>query len=220
LGRLTVAAATVLGVASLVVAPSWVRASPSGGTGQPCARGYGYAGYASTHGVEGVAATITALRQPQVASGHAAAWVGVGGIRAGRGGASEWLQAGIAAFPHLGLRLYVESVSRERRFIDLGHAVAGRRYRVRVAEVRQDLWQATIDGRAVGEPAELPTAHGSWRAVATAETWTAGRAVCNSYAYRFESVSVLSSTRWNTLSGAEHVGGRVDGGHAAFSAAA
>jgi hypothetical protein len=68
--------------------------------------------------VNGVAATISAPALPVVSTGHAAAWVGVGGIHEGPGNANEWLQAGIAAFPPVGLRVYVEEVSRgeARRF--------------------------------------------------------------------------------------------------------
>jgi hypothetical protein len=148
---------------------------------------------------------------PSVQSGHAAAWVGVGGIHEGPGGASEWLQAGVAAFPGAGLRLYVESVSRGdgRRFVDLGHAVVGRRYRVRIVETRRDVWHALIDGRAVGASAYLPTTGGSWRAVATAESWAAGHAACNRYAYRFDGVSVSRASNWAALGDAEAIGAGV-----------
>ncbi len=126
--------------------------------------GYSYAGYASRDGVSGVAARIRALRMPSVQSGHAAGWVGVGGIHEGPGGASEWLQAGIAAFPGAGLRLYVESVSRGdgRRFVDLGRAVVGRwaaghaacnRYAYRfdgVSVSHASDWSALGDAEAVG----------------------------------------------------------------------
>jgi hypothetical protein len=216
-GRLTAAAAAVLTVAALTVAPALVRASPA--LDQGCALGYGYAGYASRGGVHGVAATLTALERPRVATGHAAAWVGVGGIRAGRAGRSEWLQAGIAAFPQARLRLYVEAVApgARRKFTDLGPGLGGRRYRIRVAEVEPDVWQATVDGRAVGTPVYLPTAHGAWRGVVTSESWRAGRATCNRYAYRFESVSVRGSA-WTPLRRAEQVGRSVAGSRAAFSA--
>src|SRR5207248_1572319 len=129
-----VAAAASVAVVSLVVAPS--LASPSQAGVRPCTPGYTYAGYAGREGVNGVAATISAPALPAVWSGHAAAWVGVGGIGQGANGASEWLQAGIAAFPRVGLRLYVEEVSRghARRFADLGPALVGRPYRVRVVE--------------------------------------------------------------------------------------
>jgi hypothetical protein len=222
LQRPTAAAAAVLTVASVFVAPAWVRASPSSASGPNCAPGYRYAGYASRGGVDGVVATISAPRAPVVRAGHAAAWVGVGGTHEGSRSGNEWLQAGVAAFPRTGLRLYVESVSpgRPRRFLDLGSALPGRRYRVQVAEVAANVWQAAIDGRNVGPAAYLPVAHGSWRGIATAETWTNGDGACNSYAYRFDEVAVRASSRWIGLRGAQRVGAPANRIGNAFSAAA
>lgn len=217
--RRTVAAAAFVAITSLIVAPS--LASPSQASVRPCVHGYTYAGYASRDGADGVAATITTMRRPAVHTGHAAAWVGVGGVHEGPGRANEWLQAGIAAFPNVGLRLYVEEVSRgkARRFVDLGRAVMGRKYHVRVVETGRDVWSAFVNGRLVGRPAYLPTGGGSWRAVATAESWAAGHAGCNRYAYRFDGVSVLHATRWNALANAERLGGGVSRDRAGFSAA-
>ena len=209
MGCRAVAAAACVAVASLVAAPA--PASPRVGLAT-CAQGYRYAGYAGRDGSDDVSATIAALSRPSVATGHAAAWVGVGGIHAGRGNASEWLQAGLAAFPRLGLRLYVEEVSRgqARRFVDLGPAVVGRRYRIRVRETGLDVWRAFVDGRAVGRPAYLPTDAGSWRPLVTAESWAAGSAVCNLYAYRFDDVSVR-------LGDAERIGARITRDRSGFS---
>ena len=214
----SVAAAACVVVASLVVTPS--LASPSHAGVRPCTPGYSYAGYAGRDGVSGVAATIEAIALPAVWTGHAAAWVGVGGIGQGPGGASEWLQAGIAAFPRVGLRLYVEEVSSglARRFSDLGPARAGRRYRVRVVETGRDVWNAFVDGRRVGEAAYLPTAEGSWRPVATAESWAAGRSTCNRYEYRFDGVTALQSRRWRALTEPERLGAGVTGDRFGFSA--
>lgn len=143
-----------------------------------------------------------------VSSGHAAAWVGVGGIREGLGNASEWLQAGIAAFPTTGLHVYVEEVSRgsARRFTDLGPGLVGRRYRVGVVETGRDVWRAFVNGQLVGRPAFLPTAGGSWRPVATSESWSAARSSCNRFAYRFEAVSGLQAGHWRSLGEAERLG--------------
>jgi hypothetical protein len=174
----------------LVAAPA--PASPRTGIAS-CAHGYSYAGYAGRHGSGDVSATIAALSRPSVPTGHAAAWVGIGGVHAGRDGASEWLQTGLAAFPRLGLRLYVEEVSlgEARQRVDLGPAVVGRSYRFRVRETGPDVWRAFVDGRAVGRPAYLPIDNaGSWRPVLTAESWAAGSAECNRYAYRFDGVSI------------------------------
>jgi hypothetical protein len=200
----------------LVAAPA--PASP-GAAARACAHGYSYAGYAGRDGSAGVAATITALTRPSVATGHAAAWVGVGGVHAGAGGASEWLQAGLAAFPGIGLRLYVEAVSRgkSRRFLDLGPAVVGRRYRFRVRETGAGFWRASVDGRPVGQPAYLPTAYGGWRPTATAESWAAGSASCNRYAYRFDAVAALQGKRWANLANAERIGAPARGDASRFS---
>jgi hypothetical protein len=217
---LAVVAATCLAVATFVIAPSWVFASTSKPSAVGCARGYTYGGLASRGGVRGVSASIVAQRLPTVTSGHAAAWVGVGGIHEARGGASAWLQAGVAAFPHTGLRLYVEEVSfgKQRHFVDLGPAAVGRSYRVAVVETGRDLWQANVDGRTVGEPAYLPTGGGSWRGVATAESWAAGRAACNSYGYRFDRVAVLDRD-WSAVTRAETLGRGVDRTAGGFAAA-
>jgi hypothetical protein len=202
----------------LVVAPS--PASPSQAAVRPCTPGYSYAGYAGRDGVNGVGATISAPARPAVWTGHAAAWVGVGGIREGPGGMSEWLQAGIAAFPRVGLRLYVEEVSRgkARRFADLGSALVGRRYRVRVVETGRDVWSAFVNGNRVGRPAYLPTAAGAWRPVATAESWAAGRSSCNRFAYRFDSVTASQGGRWRPLTEAERLGTGVKRDRSGFSA--
>jgi hypothetical protein len=214
----TVVVAALIAVASLVVAPSLTAPSEAGV--RPCTHGYTYAGYASREGAHGVTARIAALSRPSVESGHAAAWVGVGGIRQGPGRVSEWLQAGIAAFPGAGLHLYVEEVSRgeKRRFVDLGRAVPGRRYEVRVVETRNNFWRAYINGRSVGKPAYLPTAASAWRAVATAESWASGHASCNRYAYRFDGVSIRRSDGWKRLADAERVGVGVTRDPASFSA--
>ena len=219
MGRLTAAAAAVLTVATLTLAPALVHASPSPRAG--CRSGYEYGGYATREGVHGVVATVSASEQPRVATGHAAAWVGVGGVHVGRGGESEWLQAGIAAFPETGLRLYVEAVSpgTKRRFVDLGPAQRGRRYRVGVTEVAANVWQAAVAGRAVGTPVYLPPARGAWRGIATSESWRTAAAPCNRYAFRFANVSVRGTT-WTALGAAERVGRGVTRSGAAFAATA
>lgn len=218
--RLAVVAAAGLAVATFVIGPSLVLASPPKASAPGCARGYSYGGFASRDGVSGIAASISAARLPVVSSGHAAAWVGVGGIHEGRGGANAWLQAGVAAFPHTGLRLYVEEVSlgKARQFFDLGRAAVGRSYRVAVVETGHDVWQATVDGRTVGRPAYLPTGGGSWRGVTTAESWAAGRASCNRYGYRFEDVSTLHGT-WSPLARTQAIGNGVTRDAAGFAAA-
>src|SRR5205823_5283369 len=132
-----------------------------------CARTpYTYAGFAGGTRAGGVAATIAAVAAPQVADGHVAAWVGLGGPGAGPGGADEWLQAGIAAFPDGTASLYYEIAlpNAQPRYVDLGPASRSRPYRVAVVETatRRSWWRIWIDGRPVGRAVYLPASHGRW----------------------------------------------------------
>ena len=69
------------------------------GSAAACAAaGYTYAGYASGAPVQAVSAVVAARSGPLVASGHVAAWVGVGGLHAGPNRSNEWLQVGLAAY--------------------------------------------------------------------------------------------------------------------------
>src|SRR3954452_11340800 len=90
--------------AGLLVAPA--RAEARAAT---CGAGsYAYAGVMGTASVAGVAATITSLEAPVVASGHVAGWVGVGGAGIGPNGADDWLQVGLNSVPGSGNKLYYE----------------------------------------------------------------------------------------------------------------
>ena len=75
-----------------------------------------------------------------------------------------------------------------------------------------------MNERPVGKPAYLPTAQGSWRPVATAESWSAPRSSCNRYAYRFEGVSALQAGSWHALGEAERLGAGVTRERSGFSA--
>ena len=141
--------AGALAAACLVAAVSPLASARAGGA--CAAAGYSYAGYASAERVHGVAATLTALEEPEVASGHAAAWVGVGGRDAGPNGESEWLQVGLAAFPGSGTQLYYEVVAPgvPRRYVPLRARVRpGERHRVAVVGLaaRPHSWRAGADG--------------------------------------------------------------------------
>ncbi len=148
--------------------------------------GYSYRGHASSGPVNAVSATITAVAPPVVASGHAAAWVGVGERRAHR-----WLQAGLAAFRGTTLRLYYELSlpGTPRRYVELDRTIRpGEPHHVAVAQSAPGFWRVEIDGVAATRPIYLPNTSG-WRGVATAESWSAGGRACNSYGYRFEGVA-------------------------------
>ena len=59
--------------------------------------GYAYAGHQSTRRGHGVRATLSTVRTPEVAAGHVAGWVGLGGPGQGPNGSDMWIQVGIAS---------------------------------------------------------------------------------------------------------------------------
>lgn len=187
------ACAALVGALFLALAarPSLARSSACATTG------YGYAGMVDRNAAHGVAATIATTSLPRVQSGHAAAWVGVGGVGAGPRGRSEWLQAGIAAFPGRAPRIYYELVrpGEKRRYVDLGRAEVGRSYRVAVYELPHspERWVVTVDGREAAAAVHLPGSHGTWRGVATSETWVAGGRACNLYGFRVGDVETAQA---------------------------
>ena len=140
-----------------------------------------------------MSATLTAVRAPRVAGGHVAAWVGVGGRGTGPNGSNVWLQAGLAAYPGTGSRLYYELMLPEgRRYVELRHGVApGTRFQVAVLEVSPGTWQVAVDGRAVSPAFSLPESDAGLPAIATAESWTTGRQACNRYAFGFAAAQYL-----------------------------
>jgi hypothetical protein len=190
----TVAAATVL-------ASGWsagpTRSAVSAGCGTS---GYSYAGFQHAYGAPGIRATVTPLERPEVESGHVAAWVGVGGRGLGAGGTDAWIQIGISTFSDGASHLYYE-VNRHQagvRYTPLGVPV-GVRHRVAVRELaaRRGWWRAWLDGKPVSPAVHLAGSSGRWRPVATAETWDGGRRVCNSFAYRFAAVAVVTGGSWS-----------------------
>jgi hypothetical protein len=178
-------------VAVLVGASSTATAGPS------CAgsNGYSYAGHQSDATGHGVRATIALTRSPSVAAGHVAGWVGVGGPGQGANGGDAWIQAGVASLPGMEPFVYTE-VTREGRdpeFTLLEEGVAvGRAHRFAVLEVarRPGWWKIWVDGEPVTKPIRVRGSSGIWAPIATAESWNGGEAGCNSFAFRFERVSV------------------------------
>ena len=178
------AAMATLAVALLAAVPIGAFVRPSGGATECAASGYSYEGHASAGSVGRVAATIAAVATPRVASGHVAAWVGVGDTRS-----HHWLQAGVAAFRGTTLRLYYELAlpGMKRRYVELDRDVALRDpHRIAVTETAPGWWRVEVDGSAVTAPIFVGE---SWRGVATAESWTAAHAPCNRYGFRFDRVS-------------------------------
>jgi hypothetical protein len=195
-------AAIAVGVLSVV---AFVGAATTATAGRACLAtrdgGYSYAGHQAALRGHGVRATIALTREPDVAAGHIAGWVGVGGSSQGAGGGDAWIQAGIASLRRLGTVLYVE-ITREGHGPELvlvdREVVVGRAYRVAVVEVagRAGWWQVHLDGDAVTDPIRMPGSSGRWSPIVTAESWNAGTPACNAFGFRFEGVSVANGSSW------------------------
>ena len=81
---------------------------------------------------------------------------------------------------------------REPVFVPLLRNVqVGESHKVAVLEVsgRPNWWQVWLDGKTALEPVLLESSTRRWRPIATAESWNGGRAVCNTFAFRFEGVN-------------------------------
>ncbi|HET6682819.1 MAG TPA: hypothetical protein VFG75_03910 [Gaiella sp.] len=176
------------------------------GSGTHGSAGYAYAGLQSGRVGSGVRATITAFRQPAVAAGHAAGWIGVGGPGAGPNGETMWLQTGVAALPNMPLMIYVEITrpGRAPSFVPLRQDVAvGESHRLAVLEMnrRPGVWRVWLDGKPVTDPIVLPGSHRQWEPLATAESWNGGTATCNGFGFRFERVGLARSLggSWQTF---------------------
>ena len=157
--------------------------------------GYTYAGHQSTTAAHGVRATITPTRALNVAAGHVAGWVGVGGPGQGANGEDAWLQVGIASVEKTQPFVYAE-IARDGRppqFILLRENLrVGESHRVAVLEIsaRPGWWQVWLNGNPVTKPLRIEGSSGRWAPIATAESWDGGRGACNRFAFRFERVSV------------------------------
>jgi hypothetical protein len=170
--------------------------------------GYSYAGISSRDNVSGVSAKLTSLAAPAVQNGHVAGWVGVGGPGLGPHGSSEWIQVGYSGFP--GLRvgsLYYEVAlpgSNPQYHEVFSNIQPGAMHRVAVLEVAHShgWWRVWVDGRPVSHAYRLPGSHGTWRGIATAESWGGGMRACNLYSYRFARIIVAhhAGGTWKRLS--------------------
>jgi hypothetical protein len=161
-----------------------------GGTG-----GYTYAGHQATRVSHGVRATITLTSAPRVQAGHVSGWVGVGGPGQGAGGEDAWIQVGAAAMRGAEPFLYAEITQPGRQpqlvLLEAGVQV-GQSRALAVLEVagRPGSWRVWVDGRPATKPVYLRGSSGRWAPIATAESWNGGEGACNTFAYRFEHVSV------------------------------
>jgi len=199
--KIAAIAGALAGVAALAVFLSPAGANSSSlacGSGTHGSQGYAYAGLQSKRVGSGVRATITALREPSVAAGHAAGWIGVGGPGAGPNGETMWLQTGVAAMPGTPLMVYAEITrpGQDPAFVPLRQDVAvGESHRLAVLEMsrRPGVWRVWLDGQPVTDPIVLPGSHRRWEPLATAESWNGGEATCNGFRFRFEKVGVARS---------------------------
>jgi len=157
--------------------------------------GYTYAGHQATRKGHGVRATISAVREPGVVAGHVAGWIGLGGPGLGPNGEDMWIQVGLASVNGLGTFLYAEIArpGRDPQFILLEENVPlGESRRLAVLEMsrRPERWRIWVDGQPVTKPIHLRGSAERWAPIATAESWNGGQRTCNSFAFRFERVSV------------------------------
>jgi hypothetical protein len=157
--------------------------------------GYTYAGHQASYKGHGVRATIALTSAPAVEAGHVAGWVGVGGPGQGVNGEDAWIQVGVAAMPGLEPFIYAEVTrgGREPHFILVERGVrVGDARKLAVLEMagRPGWWRVWVDGNPVTNPIRLRGSSGRWAPIATAESWDGGQGACNSFAYRFERVSV------------------------------
>ena len=141
---------------------------------------------------------FTPTAASNVVAGHVAGWVGVGGPGQGANGQTLWLQVGVASMPETPTMVYAEITrgGQEPVFVPLLQNVqVGETHKVAVLEMsgRPNWWRVWLDGSAVTDPVLLENSANRWRPIATAESWNGGRAVCNSFAFRFDGVGVAAA---------------------------
>ena len=193
---------TFLAAAALWAVPAAFACSSSG---------YTYAGLASSGKTHGVGARLTAIGGTHVANGHVAGWVGVGGPGEGPGGKDEWIQVGFSGFegsPNSDLYYEVTRAGSGPQYFEVEHDLPpGTSRRLAVLEVagQPSAWRIWVDGKPVSKAIYLPQSHGTWRGIATAESWSTSKTVaCNAFGYRFEDIQVAQQPggAWRTLSNA------------------
>ncbi len=202
------AAAATLGVLAAPAADGALSRTAVPGPRSCATRAYSYAGVQASSTAHGVAATLVATSAPRVDGGHVGGWIGVGGTDAGPGGAAEWLQTGLAAFPgNRTLELYYEVTlpGSQPRYVELEPAVAaGERHRFAVIEMghRPSWWRVWLDGAPVSPPIHLPRSDGTWYPQAVSENWNGGEGACNGYSYLFSDLRLalgIGGAGWTPL---------------------
>ena len=191
--RAAILAAILLAVLAASTSPASAR--PAAACGKA---GYSYAGFASAVRAHGIRATVTAMGEPSVASGHVAAWVGVGGPGEGPNGSDAWLQVGVSAVHGVADSALYFEVTRPgaaARYTFLGDVRPGEAHDLAVLEVAgaPGTWRVWVDGVARSAPIAIAGSSGRWRPIATAETWDGGRRVCNRFDFSFGRVQLAGS---------------------------
>ena len=82
------------------------------------------------------------------------------------------------------------------KFISLLEDVQPRQsHRIGVLELksRPNWWRVWLDGAPATAPIHLTGSSGRWKPIATAETSSNGKQICNSFAFRFEQVGVATA---------------------------
>ena len=165
---------------------------------------YAYAGLYSNAPAPGIEANVSALAIAQVAYGHVAGWIGVGGPSAGPGGQAEWLQTGLVTLAGSGSQLYAEITQPglAPRYLTLASDVApGTTYRLAVVRVsdQPNAWQVVVDGRPATGAVSLPRS-GGFAPMAMSESWNGGMPGCNGFSYRFDRLRIATSHEgWTPL---------------------
>jgi hypothetical protein len=178
--------------------------------------GYAYAGVVSSSPAFGIRAVVTPVVAARVRSGHVAGWVGVGGPGEGPGGADEWLQVGLSAFPNqAGYNLYYEVMAAggAARYHQLAaNASVGEAMDVAVLELRgrANWWRVWVNGAPRSRPLFLPGSDRRWAPMATSESWDGGTAgACtNSFLFRFGHVRIAHAPGggWQRLGSSATIG--------------
>ena len=180
-------------VAALTLGVSVAAASACG------TNGYSYAGVGAPTFGSGISAVITPLGPFDIANGHVAGWVGVGGPGEGPHGTDEWLQIGLSGFPGLYTDVYYEVTLPNHD--PVYHEVvqnpkAGQPYQFAVREDRPNYWSVWMNKKQVSPSYYLPQSHNAFMPIATAEAWDGGgnNGACNDFLYNFQHVKVAKRT--------------------------
>lgn len=198
-GHIVTAAALCAAAACAFSAPADAAAICGNGT-------YAYAGFDSRPPTRGVSATIAQAGPVQVHDGHVAGWIGV--VEPDTNAA--WLQVGLSALPGdatSGIYYEVAFPGHAPSYHLLRSNVApGERHRFAVLEMqhRPNWWRVWVDGKPVTGPLHLRGSHDRWTVQVLGESWAGNvSGICNSYAYAFSGVSLLTSASGRVLAVAD-----------------